>query len=103
MDVIALVRHAHDPDADLVPVALTVRERYARWLADRSAAGVTFTPEQRQWLDAIADHIATSLRIESDDLADGEFYRMGGLGKAHAVFGDQLASLLEELNQHLAA
>ena len=27
-----------------------------------------FTPEQRQWLDAIKDHIASSLSIEQDDL-----------------------------------
>lgn len=103
VDVIALVRRAIHPDADLVPVGLTVRERYGRWLAERASAGGTFTPDQRKWLDAIADHIATSLRVEPDDFADGDLYRMGGLGKAHEVFGDQLAALLEELNQCLAA
>jgi type I restriction enzyme, R subunit len=103
VDVIALVRHALHPDADLVPVAAAVRERYAGWLADRAAAGVTFTPDQRKWLDAIADHIATSLRVEPDDFADDPFHRMGGLGKAHEVFGDALPALLEELNQCLAA
>ena len=103
VDVIALVRHAIDPDADLVPVGLTVRERYEKWLVDRAAAGVTFTPDQRKWLDAIADHIATSLRVEPDDFQDEPFYGFGGYGKAVAVFGDQLGPLLEELNQCLAA
>jgi type I restriction enzyme R subunit len=103
VDVIALVRHAIDPNADLVPVGLTVQERYDKWLKDKADAGVTFSAEQRQWLDAIRDHIASSLRVEPDDFADGDFYRMGGLGKAHAVFGDQLPVLMEELNQCLAA
>ena len=103
VDVIALVRHAIDPELDLVPVGRTVQERYDRWLADRAVAGVTFTAAQRQWLDAIRDHIASSLRVEPDDFADGEFYRLGGLGKAHEVFGDELPALLEELNQCLAA
>jgi type I restriction enzyme R subunit len=103
VDVIALVRHAIDPDAELVPVGLTVRERYAAWLAERSAAGVTFTPDQRKWLDAIADHIATSLRVEPDDFADEPFFRFGGHGKAVELFGDGLPALLEELNQCLAA
>src|SRR5207253_903497 len=103
VDVIALVRHALDPETELVPVGLTVRERYAAWLADRAAAGVTFTPDQRKWLDAIADHIATSLRVEPDDFQDGDLFDMGGLGRAHQVFGDQLPAILDELNTRLAA
>ena len=97
------MRHALDPETELVPVGLGVRERYAAWLADRSAAGVTFSAEQRKWLDAIADHIATSLRVEPDDFQEGGLYDMGGLGKAHQVFGDQLPAILDELNARLAA
>ena len=103
VDVIALVRHAIHPEADLIPIGTAIRERYETWLAERVAAGMTFTDEQRKWLDAIADHMATSLRVEPDDFDEGEFYRMGGLGKAHEVFGDQLQTLLEELNQCLSA
>ena len=103
VDVIALVRHAIDPDADLVPVGLTVRERYGQWLTERAAAGVTFTPDHRKWLDAIADHIATSLRVEPDDFQDEPFYRFGGYGKAVELFGDELATILAELNTTLAA
>ena len=47
VDVVALVRHALDPNSPLVPVGMTVEERYQQWLADQAAAGVTFTPEQR--------------------------------------------------------
>lgn len=103
VDVIALVRHAIDPEGDLVPVGLTVRERYEKWLADRAAAGMTFSPDQRKWLDAIADHIATSLRVEPDDFQDEPFFRFGGHGKAIELFGEELGPLLEDLNQCLAA
>src|SRR5262249_22163876 len=39
VDVIALVRHALDPDSVLAPVGVTVEERYRAWLADQQGAG----------------------------------------------------------------
>jgi type I restriction enzyme R subunit len=102
-DVIALVRHAIDPDTPLAPFGLTVEERYQQWLAEQAAAGAVFTPEQRQWLDAIRDHIAASASIERDDLDGMPFNRIGGLGRAFDLFGDRLEPMLEELNMRLAA
>jgi type I restriction enzyme R subunit len=103
VDLVAIVRHALDPNTPLVPVAETVGERYENWLADQATAGVRFTPEQRKWLDAIRDHIAQSLAIEPDDLNEVPFAQMGGLGRASQLFGDRLTALLEELNGSLAA
>jgi type I restriction enzyme R subunit len=103
VDVVALVRHALDPATDLIPVERTVEERYQAWLAERARASVTFTTEQRRWLDAIKDHVAASLSIEQDDLSEVPFNRMGGLGRAYELFGDGLNDLLEDLNMRLAA
>ena len=103
VDVIALVRHALDPESILAPVGQTVEERYGRWLADQEAADVRFTPEQRRWLDAIKDHIANSLSIERDDLDEVPFNQIGGMGRAHELFGERLLAMLEELNARLAA
>ncbi len=103
VDVIALVRHAIDPNTPLAPVGLTVEARYQQWMADKQAAGVQFTAEQRQWLDAIKDHIASSLNIEQDDLEDVPFNTIGGLGRAYELFGDDLIGILDELNVRLAA
>jgi type I restriction enzyme, R subunit len=103
VDVIALVRHALDPASVLAPIEQTVEERYQAWLVEQSAAGAAFTSEQRKWLDAIKDHVAASLSIDSDDLSDVPFNQMGGLGKAHELFGDKLPSLLNDLNARLAA
>jgi type I restriction enzyme R subunit len=104
VDVVALVRHALDPATDLAPVEQTVDERFRAWLAEQAAAGVTFTDDQRRWLDAIKDHVATSLSIDRDDLSESvPFNQMGGLGKAHQLFGERLDGLLEDLNARLAA
>jgi type I restriction enzyme R subunit len=103
VDVVALVRHALDPATDLIPVERTVEERYQEWLGERARVGVTFTTEQRRWLDAIKDHVAASLSIDQDDLSEVPFNRMGGLGRAYELFGDALTDLLEDLNLRLAA
>ncbi len=101
-DLVSLVRHALVPEFALAPYADEVRIRYEAWLAERDAEN-TFTAEQRQWLDRMAEHIATSLAIEADDFQDGWFGQHGSLGRAHQLFGDQLAPLLAELNARLAA
>ncbi len=101
-DLVALVRHALIPDCTLVPYAEEVRASYNTWLSESDAAQ-SFTPEQREWLDRMAEHIATSLAIETDDFQDGWFGQHGSLGKAHSLFGDKLKPLLAELNARLAA
>jgi type I restriction enzyme R subunit len=103
VDVVALVRHALDPNSPLVPVGMTVEERYRQWLARQTEAGVTFTAEQRKWLDAIKNHIASSLHIDQDNFDDLPFNQMGGLGRAYELFGEKLSDILEELNEGLAA
>lgn len=103
VDVIALVRHAIDPNTPLAPLGMTVEERYQQWVAEKQAAGVTFTADQRKWLDAIKDHIASSLAIEQDDLEEVPFNSIGGLGRAYELFGDNLGAILDELNMRLAA
>ncbi len=101
-DLVNLVRHAIEPTTSLTPYADAVRQRYAAWLAEKNA-DAKFTREQREWLDRVAEHIATSLEIQPDDFQDGWFGQHGSLGRAHALFGDQLKPLLAELNERLAA
>jgi type I restriction enzyme, R subunit len=102
VDVIALVRHAIDPSTPLAPMGMTVEERYTEWLSEKAKAGITFTADQKKWLDAIKDHIASSLAIEQDDLEEVPFNTIGGLGRAYELFGDRLAPILDELNMRLA-
>jgi type I restriction enzyme R subunit len=97
------VRHAIYPKEPAVPVSEQVEKNYHDWLVEKEKAGVKFTADQQQWLDAIKDHIAQSLAIEQSDFDEVPFNRMGGLGKVHQLFGDRLPKLLDELNERLAA
>jgi type I restriction enzyme R subunit len=101
-DLVALVRHAIAPEKTLAPYADEVWARYEAWLVEHDAIHA-FKPEQREWLDRIAEHIATSMEIRPDDFQDGWFGQHGSLGKAHSLFGDQLMPMLTELNERLAA
>jgi type I restriction enzyme R subunit len=102
-DIVALVRFALHQDDELAPFKAHVDARFAAWLAAQEATGRRFTAEQRQWLEAIRDHIAASYRIEIDDFQEVPFNQRGGLGKVYEVFGDGLNGLLDELNEVLAA
>jgi type I restriction enzyme R subunit len=101
-DLVTLVRHALMPTFTLVPYREELRARYQSWLRDRDA-DTKFTAEQREWLDRMAEHIATSLAIASEDFEDGWFGQHGSLGRAHKLFGDKLGPLMAELNERLAA
>ena len=76
--------------------------RIAREVAERDADNA-FTAERREWLDRMAEHIATSLAIEPEDFQTGWFGQRGSLGRTHLLFGNELTSLLSELNEKLAA
>lgn len=52
-----------------------MQRRYGEWLAVQQQAGRTFTPEQRWWLDRIAEHIGVNLEVAPEDLDYGEFFR----------------------------
>ena len=103
VDLVALVRHAISPAEPLVPLADQVERRFRDWLAEKERRGQTFTPEQRQWIEAIKDHIATSLAIDRDDFGYAPFSQMGGLGAVYGAFGDELETVLAELNEWVAA
>jgi type I restriction enzyme R subunit len=102
-DIVSLVRFALHQENELRPFRDQVNERFAQWMAQQQESGRRFTDEQRQWLEAIRDHIAASLVIQPDDFDYVPFIQRGGLGKARRVFGENLDSYLNELNQVLAA
>jgi type I restriction enzyme R subunit len=103
VDLVAIVKHEITPEEPLVPVAQQVEVRYREWLAEKEHLGQEFTEEQMTWLNAIKDHVATSLAVDVDDLQEVPFAQMGGLGKAHQLFGDELPKVMEELNGRLVA
>jgi type I restriction enzyme R subunit len=102
-NIVSLVRFALQQNDELVPFPDVVQQRFATWIAQQEAADRTFTDEQRVWLERIRDHIAGSLEISPEDFEGVPFVQHGGLGKAYDLFGEELAPLLDELTEVLAA
>ena len=97
------MRYALDQDEDLAPFREHVHARFDHWLAQQRVAGPGFTPEQLRWLHMIRDHVAGSLEVSLDDFDYAPFAQEGGRGRAVKVFGKRLPTLLDELNEVLAA
>ena len=100
-DIVVLVRYAIGDADELAPFADHVNHRFEGWLAMQETAGRRFTAEQRQWLEAIRDHIAGSVSIEPADFEYAPFNQQGGLMGAYTVFGDDLQPIIDELNLEL--
>ena len=100
-DLVSLVRFAMHEENDLHPFRDDVHKNFAAWMVLQESGGRKFSDEQRQWLEAIRDHVAASLTIESDDFEYEPFVQRGGLGKAYQVFGKDLEPILKELNEVL--
>ena len=61
-----------------------------------------YTPEQLEWLRAIAGFIAANAEIGPRDLMEmPSFTDKGGLLKARELFGSRLKEIMDELEQAL--
>jgi type I restriction enzyme R subunit len=99
VEIISMVKHAAREEEPL----LTAEERVRRAF-ERITAGRTFTAEQGQWLGRIRSHLVENLSIGVDDFeAIPIFANFGGWGRADKVFEGNLASLLREVNEAVAA
>jgi type I restriction enzyme R subunit len=107
-DLVSLLRYTMvcetDEHATLEPYGEIVGQRFAAWLAEQEQQrGAPFSAEQRTWLEHMRDTIVNSLTIERDDFNYKPFLQLGGLGKARELFGNDLPTILQELNERLAA
>ena len=100
-DLVSLVHRAIDPEGDLIPFPDLVEDRYQAWLAQQAANGTVYTDEQQVWLDRIKDYVAASLQITPDALTLAGFAEHGGLGAAHQALGDDINTIIDELNEVL--
>jgi type I restriction enzyme, R subunit len=101
-DIVMLVRYALGQSASLEPLPATIAGRFNLWLGREERAGRVYTEAQRTWLFLIRDFIAVNVGITTDDLQDApDFAAQGGVARAHALFGERLRPLLEELPEVL--
>jgi type I restriction enzyme R subunit len=102
-NIISLIRFVVGETDTLEPFPEVVNRRFESWLTQQEQLGRTFTPEQREWLEVIKEHIATSASITIEDFGLSPFYEKGGAVRANRLFEQQLDKLLEELNEVLVA
>ncbi|MCX6143332.1 MAG: DEAD/DEAH box helicase family protein [Ignavibacteriales bacterium] len=101
--LVSLVRRVCGIDTALTAYDKTVDRNFQAWAFKKQAGALKFTEEQMQWLRMIKDYVATSFHIEKDDFDLSPFNAEGGLGKVWQLFGEQTESIIQELNEALAA
>ncbi|MCL5027501.1 MAG: restriction endonuclease subunit R, partial [Bacteroidetes bacterium] len=100
-NIISLIRFAVGQAETLEPFPEIVERKFHSWLAKQNDLGNGFTSEQEQWLNMIKEHISTSLSVEKDDFDNPPFFDRGGRVKAFKLFGNNLETILAELNSEL--
>ncbi|HEY1684390.1 MAG TPA: DEAD/DEAH box helicase family protein [Tepidisphaeraceae bacterium] len=99
VDIISMVKHAA---RDAEPL-LTAQQRVGRAF-DKLTAGKIFTAAQQQWLGRIRAHLIENLSIDRDDFDVAPVLeRSGGWTAADKAFNGNLAPLLREVNEAMAA
>ncbi|MEP5232820.1 MAG: DEAD/DEAH box helicase family protein [Alloalcanivorax sp.] len=99
--LISVIRCAIGVADELEPFPDLVNQRFEAWLKQQTSG---FSAEQRQWLDRIKSQIANNAEFEMDDFdMIYECKQQGGLLKARQLFGNELNTIVQELNGFLIA
>lgn len=102
--LMALIRRATGLDKTLTLNSERVRRNFQTWIMSyHSGGGDKFNKEQMEWLHMLRDHAITSFHIDREDIEMAPFDARGGLGKMYQLFGNDMDSLIDELNRELAA
>ena len=103
-DLVSLVRFALGLDGELKPFADEVDRRFQTWIwRHNGQRGSAFSAEQTEWLRLMKEHIASSCSISREDFDYAELAGKGGLQKAWGLFGKELDTLMNEMNEELVA
>jgi type I restriction enzyme, R subunit len=100
-NLISIVRYSIGEDDLLMPFEEIVDERFSKWLDAQNSSGREFSPEQKEWLVMIKEHIASSVSISLDDMDYAPFTQKGGRMKLFKIFGDDYEKILTELHEVL--
>lgn len=101
--LVSLIRRVVGIDDKLTSFEKTVDKNFQDWVFKKQAGALKFNAEQMEWLHMMKEHIVTSFHIEKEDIGYSPFDAKGGLGKMWQLFGDQMDSIIEELNEGLVA
>ena len=102
--LVSLIRMVAGIDTALTPYDKTVDRNFQQWILKKNAGQHNrFSKEQMDWLYMLKEQIANSVHIETDDLDLTPFDAKGGKGKMWQLFGDEMETIINELNEALAA
>ena len=98
-DIISLIRYVAK-GGELLTVERRVDRALMKVRSDRS-----FTPEQERWLALIRTHLIENLLLERDDFETLPIFTREGAswGQLNRIFGGQLGTIVQEINQAIAA
>lgn len=101
--LVSILRRLTGLDSKLTGFDLTIDRNFQKWVFAKQAGSLKYTAEQMEWLRMIKEHIATSLHVDTDDFELAPFNAKGGLGKMWQLFGEEMETIIDELNEALAA
>lgn len=101
--LVSLVRRVIGIDTVLTPYDKTVDKNFQQWLFKKQAGTLKFSKEQMDWLYMLKEQIATSVHMDIDDLDYTPFDAKGGKGRMWQLFGEDMKTIIDELNEALAA
>ncbi|HPM60767.1 MAG TPA: type I restriction-modification enzyme R subunit C-terminal domain-containing protein, partial [bacterium] len=102
--LVSLIRRVAGIDAGLTAYDQTVDRNFKEWLFRKQAGSAPkFSKEQMEWLYMLKEQIATSVHVAIDDLDYTPFDARGGRGRMWQLFGAEMESIINELNEALAA
>jgi type I restriction enzyme R subunit len=102
--LVSLIRKVCGIDETLTPFDKKIDENFKHWIFKQNAGKHNrFTEEQMDWLRMLKEHVVSSFHIELEDLDFTPFDAHGGRGKMWQLFGEDMNSIIDELNEELAA
>lgn len=102
--LVSLIRRVVGIDSNLTAYDKTVDKNFQDWIFAKNAGKHNaFTEDQMQWLRMMKDYVANSFSIDKDDFDLSPFNAEGGLSKMWQLFGEETDSIINELNEVLAA
>jgi len=100
--LVSLIRRVVGTDTALTNYETTVNRNFQDWVFRKQAGALKFSEEQVEWLRMMKDYIATSFHLETENL-EYEPFGMGGTIRMYELFGDEMDTIIQELNEALAA
>lgn len=101
--LVSILRRLTGLDSKLTGYDLTIDKNFQKWVFAKQAGSLKYNPQQMEWLRMLKEHIATSFHLEVEDIDYTPFDAQGGRGKMWELFGDDMNSIIDELNEALAA